>query len=143
MARLSLDDFNPRAFKALRVKAGMSITDLSRATKISRAAISKWEHGKSNPSPENFLIAMKALDANPDIVVPDKGQESTLFDLRTRAGKTRRQIYEALGIARSTWGDIERGNARLPAKRVAPLAQVLEVSEELVEQAARNTSLFK
>lgn len=139
MPRVSLEDFSAQNFRALRVKSGMSITDLAIATGLCRGSISKWEHGRANPSPENFLKAMEALGANPDFVVPDKGEESTLFDLRARAGLSRRDVYAALGISRSTWGDIERGIARLSKARIPVLAQLFDVPEELVEAAASNT----
>lgn len=142
MPRVSLEDFSAQNFRALRVKSGMSITDLAIATGLCRGSISKWEHGRANPSPENFLKAMEALGANPDFVVPDKGEESTLFDLRARAGLSRRDVYAALGISRSTWGDIERGTARLSPQRAAKLAKLFGVPKALVVTAAANTLQF-
>lgn len=139
MPRMSLSDFSPAAFKKLRLKSGMSITDLAIAAKLSRGAISKWENGVAKPTPENFVKAMKILDADPDTVVPNKGEHSTLFDLRAQAGLSRAQVEQALDISRSTWGDIERGTARLSKTRAATLAALFQVPEHLVTTAAANT----
>ena len=104
MPRMSLSDFNADAFKKLRLKSGMSQPQLAVAAKLSRGAISKWENGLAKPTPENFVKVMKVLDADLDTVVPDKGEDSTLFDLRAHAGLTRAQVEKELGISRSTWG---------------------------------------
>ena len=82
---------------------------------------------------------MKVLDADPGAVVPNKGERSTLFDLRAQAGLSRAQVEQALGISRSTWGDIERGTARLSKTRAATLAALFQVPEHLVTTAAANT----
>lgn len=140
MSRMSLENFDHDAFKKLRVKAGLSITDVAVAAKLSRGAISKWEHGLAKPTPENFHTVMKVLGHAPKSVVSHKGKESTLFDLRARAGLPRASVEKALGISRSTWGDIERGYARLSQERVPKLAKLFQVSEHLITIAAKNTS---
>lgn len=142
MPRLHISDFDAAQFRALRVRSGMSITELATKAKLSRGAVSKWENGRSKPSPENFIKVMQALNVNPEIIVPDKGNVATLFDLRAQAGLTRTQVERALNISRSAWGDIERGTARLGNKRVSILAATLNVPEERVRQAAKNTQKF-
>lgn len=142
MPRMSLSDFNADAFKKLRLKSGMSQPQLAVAAKLSRGAISKWENGLAKPTPENFVKVMKVLDADLDTVVPDKGEDSTLFDLRAHAGFTRAQVEKELGISRSTWGDIERGTARLSPQRAAKLAKLFGAPKALVVTAAANTLQF-
>src|SRR5699024_6735495 len=139
MPRMSLSDFNPTAFKKLRLKSGLSITDLAIAAKLSRGAISKWENGVAKPTPEILVKAMKVLDADPDTVVPNKGEHSTLFDLRAQAVLSRAQVEQARGISPRPWGDIERGTARLSNTRAATLAALFQVPEHLVTTAAANT----
>ena len=48
--------------KQIRTDRGISITDLSRATGISKSALSRWERGIRVPTIDSFVIVLAALD---------------------------------------------------------------------------------
>ena len=48
--------------KRLRTEKGLTISELSRATGLSKSAISRWESGKRLPSIDSFVCVLAALD---------------------------------------------------------------------------------
>jgi len=51
--------------KGIRVKRGMSVSELARRTGLSRTAINNIENGKSNPLATSIYAISVALDKKP------------------------------------------------------------------------------
>ncbi len=49
-------------FKRLRTEKGLTIAELSRATGISKSALSRWERGIRVPTIDSFVRVLAALD---------------------------------------------------------------------------------
>ena len=138
MPRMSLSDFSPPHLKATPKVRHEHYRPCYRGQAFTRRSLQmgKWR-GKTDP--RKFRQGHESPRRRPRHSCPQQGEHSTLFDLRAQAGLSRAQVGQALGISRSTWGDIERGTARLGKARAATLAALFQVPEHLVTTAAANT----
>lgn len=139
MAKTSVENFDPGRFRALRQKAGLTITELARRGAVSRGTISQWELGISTPSVETLTVAMEILDAHASEVMNVSPVDLDLKTLRVFAGCTRADVGQCLNLSASAWGDIERGTTPLIPERVLPLAELFGVDRQTVVDAAQKT----
>jgi transcriptional regulator with XRE-family HTH domain len=49
-----------------RTKRGLSQYELADMIGVRNVAVSTWERGKSNPSPENMVLLIEILELDPD-----------------------------------------------------------------------------
>lgn len=132
--------FNPAAFTQLRKRSGLSMTELARRARIYPSTISSWERGAKDPSMSRLaaVIAVLGADISDVVTFPDE-DTLTLRELRESRLFSREDVASALGIAIDTIGPIERGIIPLSSERVDIIADLYEVSPEVVRNAQMNT----
>lgn len=79
--------------KLARKMAGMSLQDLSNilVNKVTKQALSKYEHGEMNPTSEVLLAIAKALRLKPDYFLKKKSLELGEVLFRKRAALTKKE----------------------------------------------------
>lgn len=63
----------------------------------------------------------------------------TLKELREEAGKTRKEVAEALGVAYSTYANYEQSKRRLSFEQVITLMKIFNCSAEKIITAQLNS----
>lgn len=140
MAKTSVQHFDPERFRKLRLDAGLTITELARKSNVHRITVSQWERGVSKPSIELLRQVLDALGKDSSDVLTITPMDVDLGTLRVLAGLTRDEVATALGISNSTWGEIERGGARLSLERVPVLASLFGVTQAVILRAAQRSA---
>lgn len=87
----SLSQFGNR-LKLARKMAGMSLQDLSDSltNKVSKQALSKYEQGEMNPTPQVLLAIARALQVKPDYFLKKKSLELGKVLFRKKASLSKR-----------------------------------------------------
>lgn len=138
--RASTWTFNPGAFTQLRERSGLSMTELARQARTYPSTISSWERGVKAPSMSRLAAVIAALGADISDVVTFPDEDAlTLRELRESRLFSREDVASALGVAIDTIGPIERGIIPLTPERVSIMADLYEVSPEVVRNAQMNT----
>ena len=128
--------FDAAAMARLRKERGLTLDALGALVRRARPNVIKWEAGEA-PSPAKLVALARALGVEPWQLTGTRPQAAELADLREWAGLTRRDLAARAGIRRSTYADIERGNAPLSPTTAEALAEALDCDPGLVERAYR------
>jgi transcriptional regulator with XRE-family HTH domain len=118
-------DLDADRLKAARRAAGLTQAQLAEQIGVSQGRISAWEQGTRRPDASRLHRLASALDV--DVLTLLRKGPVTLRVLRFRAGFTQEQLAHSLGMPRSTWSAIERGELALPTDDAAALARLLNV----------------
>ena len=62
-------DNTPENVKKLRLKAGLTQTELALAIGVTQKEISRWETGSRTPQVETFASICKALNVSADVLL--------------------------------------------------------------------------
>lgn len=131
-----------------RLAAGLTMTQLSRKVGVSPATVSRWENGLRTPSRTARVSLAAALRLPPDELAdmlagfPPRRSDGVLLpalgQLRRDRGLTQRAFRSAVGIGPTAANSWEQGRVRVPAHRLALVAEVLDLDvETLITTASR------
>lgn len=135
----TIQHFSPERFTAVRESSGFTVTRLAQESMVNRQTIHTWEKGTRRPTVELLSMVM-AVMGRPVIEVLDLSmEEATLHDLRVISGLSRAEVYAELGLSKSGWAMIERGEVVLTGDKVEPLAELFGLTVTIVNRAAKNT----
>lgn len=135
----TIQHFSPERFAVVRECSGFTVARLAQESMVSRQTIHTWEKGTRRPTVELLSMVM-AVMGRPVIEVLDLAMEdATLHDLRVISGLSRAEVYEELGMSKTAWAMVERGEAVLPDDRIEPLAELFGGTVTIVNRAAKNT----
>lgn len=127
MSRRVLRGFSPQHFAAIRVRAGLSVSDLSRRADVAVSTVHHWEAGTRSPQIDILAGVMAVLDAPIDSVVLVDVAERYPGDWRVMRGLTQPQLAAAAGVPTSVVQRIERADYPLSDKNAEAIANVLGV----------------
>ncbi len=108
--RRALYGFDPtRLTEVRRERGGLSRSDLGRLSSVTYNTVRNWETGESAPSPSTLERVAEVLGVTVHelAVVPEQAQ--TLASWRTRRGLAQSDIAQELGMSKSTYSRLERG----------------------------------
>ena len=128
MTRRVLRGFDPGAFSALRHRAGISVSDLSRLSGVSLSTIHHWEAGTRTPQVDILAAAMAVLNSPIHAVVLIDPDQRYPGDWRVMSGLTQPQLAANAHIATAILQRIERGEYPLSDKNADALAAILGIS---------------
>jgi len=123
----------------LRKARGLTLDALGELVGRARPNVIKWEAGEA-PSPPKLVALARALEVEPWQLTGTRPQVAELGDLRDWAGLTRRELAARAGIRRSTYADIERGEAPLTPATAEAVARSLGCDLSRVERAYRRAA---
>lgn len=130
MSRRVLRGFNPTEFVALRLRRGLTVSEVARLADVAHSTVHAWEAGTRTPQVDFLVRVMALLDAPIAEVVTIEPDERYPGDWRVIRGLTQPQLAASAGIATNTLRGIERGDQGLTDTNAATLAQVLDISVE-------------
>lgn len=135
MSRRVLRGFSAHEFAAIRGRAGMSVSDLSRMADVAVSTIHHWEAGTRSPQVDILAAVMKVLDAPIEAVVliPPDGRYPG--DWRVMKGLTQPQLARAAQLPTVTIQRIERADYPLSDKNAEAIAAVLAITTEQYRDA--------
>lgn len=129
--------FDPEALRRIRWRRGMSHDALAAVVEVARPNLIAYEQGTKRPGVEILGALARALGVDPWALTTARARTATVADLRARAGITKTDLARRLGIARSTWDLIERGDRQLRPELAVVVAELLAVDERGLRQALR------
>lgn len=129
MTRRPLRGFSPSAFIAIRRHRDIAVSELSRLTGVSQAAIHNWESGHSTPQADLLARTMTVLNTPIEHVIDIPPDQRFPSDWRVINGITQLQLAAAADIAPTTLRGIERADINLTDANAAKLAGHLGISE--------------
>lgn len=129
MTRRPLRGFSPSAFTAIRRHRDIAVSELSRLTGVSQAAIHNWESGHSTPQADLLARTMAVLNTPIEHVIDIAPDQRFPSDWRVINGITQLQLAAAADIAPTTLRGIERADITLTDANAAKLAGHLGISE--------------
>ena len=135
MTRRVLRGFDPGAFSALRHRAGISVSDLSRLSGVSLSTIHHWEAGRRTPQIDILAAVMAVLKAPIDTVVLIAPDQRYPGDWRVMSGLTQPQLAANAHIATAILQRIERGEYPLSDRNAEALARVLGITTDAYKAA--------
>lgn len=139
VARSGVQGFSPAAFRRLRNRRNLSLSELSLLAGVSPATMSAWETGKVAPSPRTLAAAAEAMGVGVADLVPIKEDRLVLADLRHQLGFAQQAAAEAVGLKRSMYGAIESGFRAADDEQRTKLAQLYRVTEDVFDVLWRRT----
>jgi len=125
-----LRGFNAEAFWEARQRRGLSVSDLSRMTGVSDAAIWKWEAGTTTPLVDLLARVMRILEAPIEQVITIPADERYPGDWRAIKGISQPELAASAKIPTTTLKGIERGDRNLSDANADKLAALLGISVE-------------
>ncbi|QEN17594.1 transcriptional regulator (plasmid) [Mycobacterium sp. ELW1] len=128
MTRRVLRGFDAHAFAAVRRRAGISVSDLSRLSGASLSTLHHWEAGRRTPQVDILATVMKVLQAPIDAVVLIAPEQRYPGDWRVMSGLTQPQAAARAQLSTAILQRIERGEYPLSDKNAEALAGVLGIS---------------
>lgn len=130
--RRALYGFDPTRLTEVRRERGLSRSDLGRLSSVTYNTVRNWETGESAPSPSTLERVAEVLGVTVHelAVVPEQAQ--TLASWRTRRGLAQSDIAQELGMSKSTYSRLERGERSPTSDERRKLATILDTSEEQV-----------
>ena len=124
--------FDGAALTRLRQRPGpwgprLTLDELARRSGIARPNLIAYEKGRVTPGVDALARLARALGVDPLALTATDPSAPGLVDLRVRRGISRTEMARRLGLARSTFRLVERGEARLHPAVAARMARVLGV----------------
>jgi transcriptional regulator with XRE-family HTH domain len=127
--------FNPEALRRLRQAAGLSHDALAALVAINRQGLIAYEKGTKRVGLHSLHLLARALDVDPLELTTVTRSSATLADLRARAGVSKTDLAARLGMHRTMWDRVERGERRLSRDNTQAVAEVLGVEASEVRAA--------
>jgi transcriptional regulator with XRE-family HTH domain len=131
-------NFLPEEFRAARVAARWSQERLAEQLGVDRTLIAHWESGRRSPdvdvldaSEVLFGVSAGSLRGAPEVAASEG-----LGAVRLGRSLSQAEVAERLGLSRSGYAGIERGEFRISAVQASRLAEVLGVDVAVVTEAA-------
>nr|AAS45802.1 RegA [Streptomyces lavendulae] len=119
--------------RELRIQRGLHTQrQLAEALGCARSSVTTWEASKSVPRPAMLFRIAALLDASPDDLID--ASRVKLKTLRTACGLRQSDMAEALGVAPSTYCDVERQRQAIPDRWFPILAKILSQPESAVRE---------
>ncbi|MEU9237115.1 helix-turn-helix transcriptional regulator [Streptomyces subrutilus] len=114
--------------RELRIQRGYRTQgQLAAAIGCTRSTVSTWEASKSTPRPATLSRVAGILGVSPNELMHMDGVY-TLKKLRTSAGLLQADMANLLGVATSTYCDVERQRQKIPKRWLPALAQIFRIS---------------
>jgi transcriptional regulator with XRE-family HTH domain len=126
----AVPNFDPEALLRVRTERGLSQDQLCATVGITRPALIWYEKGRRRPTPKRLVELARGLGVDPLDLTTATVATASIADLRTRAGLTRQDVTGELGVARSEYDRIERGEVALVLVHASALCGLLGVSIE-------------
>ncbi|MFD4178856.1 helix-turn-helix domain-containing protein [Streptomyces anulatus] len=135
--------FNGPQLRLARRKAGKTQLQLAKSPGVdlrSHAPVADWEAERKFPPGEKLPGIAAALSVDIDVLFPREGP-CDLTDLRCDAALSREAVVRAVGGGISLWllGAAERGDRHLDSAWMPALADLYEVSVDVLKAAQRRS----
>lgn len=133
MPRRALYGFDPTRLTEVRRERGLSRSDLGRLSGVTYNTIRSWETGEGAPSPSALdrVASVLEIAVSELAVVPEDAQ--TLASWRTRKGLAQSDVAHELGLSKSTYSRLERGERSLADVESGKLARIFDTTEDHVK----------
>lgn len=141
-----------------RARRGLRASDLAREIGVHPMSILRWERRERLPGPAHIHALARVLELEPahvagffdDVRAATSGpprapghRGQALRALRWRSSMSAASLADHVGVPASTVYNWEAGRARIPADRIRPLADALDMAEEvLVARLAAPTAVL-
>jgi transcriptional regulator with XRE-family HTH domain len=119
--------FDPASLRRLRRRHGLSHDALGARVGINRPALIAYEKGSKRVGLHSLHLLAAALGVDPLELTTATRDTATLADLRARAGVSKTDLADRLGLDRTTWERVERGERGLRPDVAEAVAEVLAV----------------
>lgn len=131
--------FLPDAFRAARTAAGWSQERLAERVGVDRTLIAHWESGRRSPDLEVLDACEVLFGVMPGSLRADAevAAEEGLAAVRRGRSLSQLEVAERLGLSRSGYAGIERGESQIPADKAGLLAELLGLDIGVVVTAAK------
>ncbi|MBD8057071.1 helix-turn-helix transcriptional regulator [Rhodococcus ruber] len=133
MPRRALHGFDPARLIEVRHERGLSRSDLGRLAGVSYNTIRGWETGRAAPSPAALEQVAQVLQVDASELVAVRSDARTLAFCRTQKGLAQEDVARELGMSKSTYSRLERGERPMTNAEAQKLAAVLGIDEEQVK----------
>ncbi len=130
VSRRVLRGFSAEKFTAVRICAGLSVSDLARMADVAVSTIHHWEAGTRSPQIDILASVMAVLNAPIEAVVLIAVDHRYPSDWRVMKGLTQPQLAVAAHIPTVTIQRIERADYPLTDKNAETIANALGITVE-------------
>jgi len=117
--------FDARRFREIRKRVGYSPGELGRLSEVSPGTIRGWERGSATPQVDKLAAVAGVLGVSIAEILVIRSDDVFLADLRVLAGLTQPLLALQVGIATSTLGALELGEAPMSEAVEDSIAHVL------------------
>ena len=133
VSRRALYGFDPTRLAEVRRERGLSRSDLGRLSGVPYNALRRWETGEGAPTPDALERVAGALEVDVSELAVVRDDAQTLASRRTRQGLSQSDAAHELGMSKSTYSRLERGERPMTNAEAQKLAAILETTEEQVK----------
>lgn len=120
-----------------RKEQGLTQEELAKAVGCSRSAVATWETTGRPPVGRRLRRVAGVLGVQAeDLLEPYEAAVPSLKVLRTLAGHNQATIAALLGVAVSTYSDVETGRQKIPARWFSVLAVAFNTDEGTIGACA-------
>ena len=112
MARRALYGFDPTRLIEVRRERGLSRSDLGRIADVPYNTLRRWETANAAPAPELLKQVADALGVELSELAVIPTAAATLASRRNEKGLTQLEVATALGMSKSTYSRLERGERK-------------------------------
>lgn len=134
MARRALYGFDPTRLIEVRRERGLSRSDLGRIADVPYNTLRRWETANAAPAPELLKRVADALGVELSELAVIPTAAATLASRRNEKGLTQLEVAAALGMSKSTYSRLERGERKATKDDIRRLAEALEESDAAVRE---------
>lgn len=127
--------FDPEALRRLRQARGLSHDALGARVGIARPRLIAYEKGTKRVGLHSLHLLARALGVDPLELTTVTRATATLADLRARAGVSMTDLADRLGMHRTMWDRIERGERGLSPTAAEAVGDVLGIKGSEVRRA--------
>ena len=132
MARRALYGFDPARLVEVRQERGMSRSDLGRIADVPYNTLRRWETGNAAPAPDSLNRVADVLGVGLSELSAIPAAARTLATARNSKGLTQVDVAVALGMSKSTYSRLERGEREATKTDVQRLSAVLGETEATI-----------
>jgi transcriptional regulator with XRE-family HTH domain len=134
MADRGVRGFDPEKLRAARgasrARAGYATGQwtqehVARLLGVERTNYIGWERGQWSPTPATLARIAELLEVTPAELTSLEEDQATLADLRQWGGWTQQDVAEQLGMSRSWYAALERGDRSVSDRYIESLARLL------------------
>lgn len=135
--------FRYRKMQDLVKKQGLSNKSLAAAVHVNQGTVSRWAKGEAAPSPKFIARLAEVLQVDPSELYVATKTARNLAYYRVLAGYSLAQLAPLIGASPQHLGRMEAGRSSIPPQVRDKLKQHLNLDEELLAKAIRQSETHR